>query len=112
MTQDISLVTDKGLPVLIASLAFLALKYLRSPVGQVLIRFVDPKFMMAAWPDWAKNLAVALSVGTSAFVTSKLQGDATAHSFVMALTGLLAMLHVDGKPDVDSIKVDIPDPKP
>lgn len=117
---DITVITDRGLPLLIASGVFAAVKLLRTPIVQ---SFLPARFR---WENWDKRLAasiVLLSTAAGAMTTALVQGTPLSAALTTSVVAALTAMGIDAghgaikEPESSakaaaSIKIDMPSAKP
>ena len=120
--QDLQLITDRGLPLLIATGIFVAVKMLRSQMVQTVLTMVSAKLVWANWPKPVALAVVVLSSGAGALATALLQGTPASLALTTALVAAVSAMGLDAahgaivEPastsaqvrDAGSIKVDLP----
>ena len=123
--QDIQLVTDRGLPLLIATGIFCAVKLLRSQVAQSLLGMISKRLTWDAWPKPVAMGVLLASTGAGALATALIQGTPLSAALTTALVALIGAMGIDAahgsiqEPastnaqirDAGSLKMPLPDVK-
>lgn len=93
--SDIQIVTDKGLPILIATGIFVAVKLIRSQTAQSILALISPKLVWANWPKPVALLAIVGSTAAGALATALLQGTPIASALTTAMVAAVSAMGID-----------------
>jgi hypothetical protein len=93
--MDISLIVDRGLPLLIASGVFVFVKLLRSQLVQSLLAMASPRLVWSAWPKPVCAAVVLAASAAGALVTASSQGQPLLPALLTAITAGVGAMGID-----------------
>ena len=91
----LGLITTHGLPLLIASAVFVAIKVLRMQMIQTVLAMISAKLVWNNWPKPVCAAIVALFAGLGALIPALMQGTALSQAIMVAVTAALAAMGID-----------------